>query len=430
MRGSASIVTLLVAICGMLLVISYTASDAYLKFRDPETDLNTSLLLGTLAPDGWTASPQSRANFNEQFLTPCLAVPMLEGTSIAGRGAMSFRPRGSEAGIELLMIETTGEDARAVMDSARRDTEANCQRGLTVGTVTGADVSTPSSIDADEAYVVDLSRQAGNETVDFTEAVIRNGDYIARLSYRHEPGVKLDQADVASLAAGLVERTNTPPTEAELRAAGVNVDGTLVDRTAERLQAESTRALSFDDRASPIVGMAIVGGVVLVLYLIGMKLSKTREAAPEPVTVSGPVLAWSTPAKESTPTQNRQRWIQRSAHRSTDQLDDDPADDEGLELEPASTGEAQPSPTRDFPQRSIEEKLKILKEARLHEPRSEPITPLPIVPSVDWTEEISRHERRQATSPRMTESTDAPNRQILLKKLRPGAPNTAPPAAS
>jgi hypothetical protein len=78
-------------------------------------------------------------------------------------------------------------------------------------------------------------------------------------------------------------------------------------------------------------------------------------------------------------------------------------------------------PVLDFPQRSIDDKLQTLKEARLTESRHEPLTPLPVMPDVDWTAEISKPQRRPAPKP-VDPATQPVSRKALLQKLRSQPP--------
>src|SRR5690606_18330378 len=121
----------------------------------------------------------------------------------------------------------------------------------------------------------------------------------------------------------------------------------------------------------------------------------------------------SRPTLENYSTSQR-RWIQQRGHAAgnaapTDEYDDFEPDD----IEPAPAAVTLP-PVIDFPQRSIDEKLKILKEARMREPAPEPMTPSTFVPAVDWTAEISKAEAPARRPPAPQPVT----RKVLLQKLR------------
>ncbi len=416
MRGMLGVIALTAAICGMLVVIAYAASDAYLNFTSQETDLNSTLLLGSLAPDGWTATELPRSNFNEQFLSPCLAVPLIDGVSASGRGALGFAPTGTAAasGVQLQMIQISGANARAVMTSVQRDTENNCQRGLTVGTVAEADVDVLADTNADDGVIVDLSRRQGGALIDYTEAIVRNGDYITRISYRYDPATAIERSDVAALVSAVVSQIENPPTQGELEAAGAIVAPAFIDRAAERLNADSSRGLSLDGRVSPLIGVAAVGGLVILLYVVGAKLSRSRELSPSPAGQTS--MIGSRPTLENYG-ESQRRWIRKSAHsasasNSSAGFDDDDFATEQTLMQPIP----EPSPVLDFPQRSIDEKLKILKEARMREPRPELVTSHPVVPAIDWTEEISKPVPiRENQQPAPVEQI---SRKALLKKLR------------
>lgn len=417
MRAILSFAAFTISICGMLIVIAFAASEAYHNLRNDEVNLNNALLLGTLAPEGWATAPQDRAAVADQFLSPCLAVPLLGNASISGRGAMSYVPVASEGGgVRLLMVAMKPGDARAIMDSVRRDTENDCQRGLIVGTVSRAQVTTLSDIGADEAILVEFTRDEAGEQVTVTEAVIRSGDVITLLNYRHSDEAAIDTAGLSALAARVVGQIQNPPSEAELEAAGAAEQPSLMDRASDKIQSSLSGPLSFDGRTSAYTGLAGAGALAILFYIFGARLSSGREV--KPPQAQPPTLPVSNPTLENYSSSQR-RWIRQRqpvvysyAGEDEDELESD--------AEPA---EIDMPPILDFPQRSIEEKLKILRQARLSEPRPEPLTSSPVVPEVDWTEEISKADSRPA-QPSATSRPEPITRKVLLQKLRSQNPGT------
>lgn len=429
MRAIASFLAFTIAICGLGGVVAFMASEAYLDLRNNETNLNNTLLLGTLAPEGWAAAPGDRGQVDDKFVSPCLAAPLLRSASITGRGAMSYAPVGSESGgVQLLMVATKSRDARAIMDSVRRDTENDCQRGLSIGTVSSATVTSLGGTGADEAILVELTRNEAGKLVTFTEAVLRSGDVITLITYRNDPEPIIDGAGIGALASRVVGQVTNPPSEAVLEAAGALEQPSLMERASNAIRGRLSGPLSFDGRTSHYVGLAVAGALALLFYVLGAKLNAGREvpapaAAPITLMPSHPTLE-NYSSKKSFASKQR-RWIRQREPLSYSYSADDDLEEE--EAEPEEAEEATPAadlpPVLDIPQRSIDEKLKILKEARLREPRPEPLTSSPVVPDVDWTEEISKADARPAR-PSAPPRPEPVTRKLLLQKLRsqnPGA---------
>jgi len=436
MRGFVAIVALIVAIGGLLLVIAYGASDAYLNYQSDETDLDDSLLVASLAPQGWSAAAAPSVNFNAQFIAPCLQTPLLEGASTSGRGATSYVPPGSAApGAQLLLIQTSPAAASGILDDVARDTENNCQRGLTVGTVERAEVDTGSVAGAERSIAVRYDRQVGEATRSFLVLVLQQAGYVAHLSYEttDAPGVVADA--LTSLGAALVARIDLPPTTAQLAAAGALDEPTAMERRMTRVNEASDRILTLSGRYPITVGLGGLGAVVLLMYVAGARLSRGPGPLPDTsglATAPGAVMPGTPPKTVDDYGVPERRWIQTSEGRKSKRADpapvfmlDIPELEEDEIDEPVSEPEPEPEPSGpppviDFPQRSIEEKLKILKDARLKEPRREHRAMRDVTPAVDWTEEISKPERRPDTS-ELEPPTGQISRKALLKKLRSNA---------
>lgn len=425
MRGFIAALTLFVAIGGLLVVIAFGASEAYYALRNDEANLYDQLLLGAIGEPTMTSTELTGLNYNEMFVTPCLQTPLLEGVGINGRGAALIGSQsGAAQGAQVLALQTSLANSRAIMSDVGRDTENNCQRGVTVGTVERATVVSDATPGADDAIFVAYDRAISGETRQFVTAIVRDGEYIALLSHEITDGSPIGEADVLELATSVVSRFESPPTAAELAAAGVATEPAPVERVARWANDQSTRLLSASDRFPVEVGLGVFGGVVLVLYIGGARLART----PAPSRVG---RQSDTVEPETTPTLDdygddapARRWIKSSAgpkaesEEAPDDLDDGPMENVPEDV-PAPVA---PSPVLDFPQMPIEEKLKILKEARLKEPRREHRAVRDVTPEVDWTEEISRPD-----APRAPEANpvrpEPVSRKALLKQLRSQSPD-------
>jgi hypothetical protein len=423
MRGLIASVTLAVAIGGLLLVIAYGASETYLNLVKTKEDLGNTFILGSIAPRGWETSETEGANFNESFVAPCLQTPLLTGVSAGARGAMTYVPSSTgPTGIELLMIRTSSGSAQAIMDDVQRDTENDCQRGLTVGTIERADVVTNELRGADLSVLVDYDRQVGDAVRSYIVLILREGDYVAYFNYETTDAPDSANLEVVNLAEALVARIEQPPTTAELTAAGALNEPSAMERRAMRVHDESSRILTASGRYPVVVGLGALGGLILVLYFFGARLSRGSNRIPKSSgksSASGlpsPFASAKTTDDYGTP---GRRWIQTSELGHSYEYEDPPTFEldvvaEEEEPEPVPVG---PPPVLDFPQRSIEEKLKILKEARLNEPRREHRAVREVRPEVDWTEEISKTDRT-SKPPTPEPPTGQISRKALLKKLR------------
>lgn len=423
MRSLVASLTLIGAIAGLVIVIAYAASDAYITFRDDEVDLNSTLMLGTLAPAGWTATGASRSDFNDQFLSPCLGVPLLDSADVTGRGAMRYAPSATGTdNVQMLLLQTSETDARGIMASLQRDTENDCQRGITVGTVDQADVSQLNQINADEGVLVTYRQPNDSAGEHHIEAFIRAGAYVGMLSYRGSADGGIEAAQLVDISAFLTARIANPPTTLELEAAGLIKEPSQVDRTAERLRENSTRILTADGRISEVMGLGALGAMIALLYIVGARLGRVPAVAPTSMPIFGSELPAPADPLPSRPKQTERRWMKQSLLKPGPRAR--VADETAIGYEdeydaPGST--VTPAPVLDFPQRSIEDKLKTLKEARLNEPCHEPLAPLPVMPDVDWTEEISKPQRRPIPKP-TDPATQPVSRKALLQKLRSQPP--------
>jgi hypothetical protein len=422
MRSLLAVLILMAAISGLVVVIAYAASEAYLTFSDQDEDLNSTLMLGTLAPAGWTATAASRAGFSDQFLSPCLGVPLLKSVDVGGRGAMRFAPdAATSSNVQLLLLQTSEADARGIMSSVQRDTENGCRRGMTIGTVQQADVSPLTSNSAGEGVLVTYRQPNDSAGEHHVDAVVRQGGYVGLLTYRGSVEDGLQAAQILDLSAALAGRIENPPNLAEIEAAGLVSEPSQLERAAERLNADSTRVLTADDRISLSMGLGTLGALTALLYIAGARMGRAPAAEPPP---SVPIFGSEPPAPvDPLPSRHRQpqrRWMKQSllkpGPRASASLESDDALDAGYD-----GSYARAVPVLDFPQRSIDDKLQTLKEARLTESRHEPLTPLPVMPDVDWTAEISKPQRRPAPKP-VDPATQPVSRKALLQKLRSQPP--------
>lgn len=425
MRGLIAVLSLFVAMSGLLVVIAYGGSEAYYSFRGKEASLYEDLLLESAGGPAWSATELTGLSYDEQFVTPCLRTPLLNGVGIDGRGAAGYRP--SPAGgpaAQVLVVQTSLADSRAIMADLARDTENNCQRGVTVGTIERADADADRIAGADEAVFVSSDRRIDGETQTHIAAFIREGDYVAQLTYEMNGDAALAEDDIAGLASSLASRMNNPPTTAQLEAAGFLNNPSTAERIASRANEESTRVLSSSDRIPIEAGLALLGGIVLLTYFVGARLSRTSDESLPRMVAAGAAFT-NAPTLDNYGTPER-RWITGSVvprpepDEIVDELVDESELDEhvDLEQEPEPAG---PPPVLEFPQKPIQEKLKILKEARMKEPRREHRAMREIKPEVDWTEEISRPERGPQ-QPVVQPQPEPVTRKALLKKLRSQQP--------
>ena len=428
MRGLIAVFSLFVAMSGLLVVIAYGGSEAYDSFRGKEARLYDELMLESAAGSGWSATELASLSYDEQFVTPCLRTSLLNGIGIDGRGAAGYSPSpaGGQAA-QALVIRTSLADSRAIMADVARDTENNCQRGVTVGTIERADTDTDRIAGADDAVFVSYDRQVDGESRRHVTAVMREGETVAHLSYEMTGDAALEDDDIAALAGALASRMANPPTTAQLEAAGYINNPTTAERVADRANDESTRVLSAAGRIPIEAGLAVFGGLVLLTYILGARLSSTSES-PLPQTVAVGVPFTHTPTLENYGAPER-RWITGSAspRPAPDDDIDEPVDEPepgrlvDLEQAPEPAG---PPPVLEFSQKPIGEKLKILKEARMKEPRREHRAVREIKPEVDWTEEISRTERGPQ-QPAARPQPEPVTRKALLKKLRSQQPDSS-----
>jgi hypothetical protein len=419
MRSLVSFVALFAAISGLIVVIAYGASESYLTLRDQDEDLNSALMLGSLAPSGWTANAASLAGFGDRFLSPCLGVPLLRSVGTDGRGAMRFSPDPAQTtNVQMLVVQTSESSARDIMSSVQRDTENNCERGRTIGTVQEAEVTNLDEINGAEGFLVTYRQPNDSAGEHHIDAIVREGAYVGLLTFRGAAEGGIQAAQLLEFTSALSARASSPPSLAEIEAAGLLREPGRIERAAERLNAESKRLLTLDGKISLYVGLAALGAISALLYVMGARLGRTP-VTPLPQT---PIFGNDPPPPveplPSRPKQPQRRWLRQSLVK--------PGPSVAVSIEPEFNGgtrefESPAEPVLNFPQRSLDDKLRTLKEARLNDTRREPATPLPVMPDVDWTEEISKPARRSA--PRPADPAPQPvSRKALLQKLRSQPP--------
>ncbi|MEZ4570482.1 MAG: hypothetical protein R2849_09180 [Thermomicrobiales bacterium] len=332
------------------------------------------------------------------------------------RGAAVYGPAGAPGGaVQVLLLETSASNSRAIMDDIVRDTENNCQRGVTVGTIERASVESINLAPADQALLVTSTRVEADETLEQTTLLFHDGDLLGRLSFESGEAVPVAAADAVALASGLVRQIANPPTDAELEAAGVLDQPTAVEKAAGRVKTETGNVLSGDGQYPVEAGLGGLGLAVLLLYVVGARLSRT----PEPAVSSTPRFG-KTPTNPTLDTYASGDWQPYKSYSSPQSvaMQDDDAEPAGESEIAEDTADLEPPPPiLNFPQKPIEEKLKILKEARLKEPRREHRAVRDAAPDVDWTEEISKERPSQKSGP----ADPAPSqvsRKVLLQKLR------------
>ncbi len=430
MRGAISTIALIVSIAGLLLVIAYGASDAFLTFQSDEADLDRELLLTSLAPNGWETAPLGDARFSEEFIAPCLQTPLLAGVGIDGRGATGYvPPTGAAPGARMLVIQTSAGNARAIMDDVARDTENGCQRGITVGTVDSATVEAGVVDGAERSALVSYSQVVGDTERTYQVLMFQQGNFVAHASYETTDDPGFASSDLTALGGLLAAQMVDPPTPTELEAAGATYVPTTAERWATRINTESESILTARGRYPLVASMAALGGLICLLFLIGARMSR----APEPLPATGADdLVLGLP--QSFPTVDdygapQRRWIRNAPATSTP-----PPADVGFDLEPAGFVDepdlipdalepepepepAGPPPVIEFPQQPIEEKLKILKDARLKEPKREHRAMREVRPDFEWTDEISKPEPPSDTQPAQEQAQPA-SRKAVMRKLR------------
>ena len=418
MRGLAATLTLLIAICGMLVVVAYAASEAYFELRNDEADLHRELLLGSVAPNLWSATELSGVDYGELFVTPCLGTPLLDRVGISGRGATNFVPgSGGLVSSTFVVIQTSPASARSIMDDVRRDTENNCQRGVTVGTIERAVVTAPDIAGADDVILVQSDRDVRGELREVTTGFIHSGELVGRISIDTTDASASTISAFAELTDELATQLVDPPGEAELEAAGAVREPTQVEVVATRVNDTSADILSGSGRYPVEAGLGVFGAIVLVLFLLGARLNRAPQfvAAPRPSTMENQAtLSDYGSGKAASPVESSGFDLRANKNGSEDE-----EPDPGADLE-EDTGEFELPPVLDFPQRSIEEKLAILKEARLKDPPREHRPVREAQPDVSWTDEISKASTRPASEDQPTGATaqEPVTRKALLKKLK------------
>lgn len=399
----------------MLIVIAYGAAEAFLRVSDDDPDLNTALLLSTVAPAGWQATASNGLNFKEAFVTPCLRTPLLDGVSVRNRGAVEYvRPSGSLPGTDLLIMQTSAGNARAIMDDVIRDTENDCQRGVTVGTVSSAQVEPLDLPNADQALLVSYDQETPSRLKSMLTLVLRQGEYVARLDHEISEDSQFVADDLVALAVALSERIERPPTEAEFMAAGVETGPSRSESYALRVKEMTSDIFTLSGRFPIAVGMSAFCGSVAVLFILGARMSRipSTSVLSEARTRDGESRSLLT--QFPTTLDNGNGSSGRAPSTSVTQIGAGPSYDVDDEPEPEPVA---PPPVVDFPQKSIEEKLSILKEARLKEPRREHRAVREIEPSVNWTDEISKAETAAEAEP-VAPPAGPVSHKALLKKLR------------
>ena len=423
MRGLLAIVALIAATAGMLVVVAYGGSEAFLRISEDDPDLNGMLLLDSVAPSGWQASSIADVNLSETFVAPCLRTPLLEGASIRNRGAMEYAPLARGQGpVELLIIQTSPAGAAAIMDDVLRDTEDDCQRGVTVGTVSNARTETLDPVDADRMLQVSFDRPVLSGQESYVVSIVQQDEYVALLSAVVEDNAKATQDGVLGVAEGLAARIARPPTVPELEAAGVLSNPSTAEEYALRVRDETARLLTAAGRVPLWAGAGILSLTTVLLYGVGARFSRRVDVpgfdeARIPSFESGKSIG----ALPMTPVAESSQRMTSLSSGDTGPLSADSTPvyqtvPQEISEEPELAAAA-PPPVVDFPQRSIEEKLSILKEARLKEPPREHRAVREVRPDVDWTEEISKAESSPAPPP-ADPPTGPVSRKVLLKKLR------------